>query len=105
MIDFSIKYTSLENAQHILNALKEKYTISEDWEEKLYIGITSKWDYIKQTVDLSMPSYVTSALLRFHHQLKNNKQSSPHHHVAPTYGAKVQFAEPEDNTLLFQKNA
>ena len=27
-------------------------------------------------------------------------KSSPHHHVAPTYGAKVQFAEPEDDTPL-----
>ena len=31
---------------------------------------------------------------------KKNKQSSPQHHVAPIYGAKVQFAEPEDNTPL-----
>ena len=35
--DFTIKYTSLKNAKHLLNALQEKYTISEDWEEKLYI--------------------------------------------------------------------
>ena len=28
--DFSIKYTSLKNAQDLLNSLKEKYTISED---------------------------------------------------------------------------
>ena len=30
--DFAIKYTSLENAKHLLNALQAKYTISEDWE-------------------------------------------------------------------------
>ena len=29
--DFSIKYTSLKNAQHLLHSLKEKYTILEDW--------------------------------------------------------------------------
>ena len=69
-------------------------------EARLYIGITLKWDYIKQTVDLSMPGYVTAALLRFRHQLKNNKKLSPHHHVAPTYGAKVQFSEPEDDAPL-----
>ena len=38
--NFVIKYTSLENAKHLLNALQAKYTISEDWEAKLYIGIT-----------------------------------------------------------------
>ena len=98
--DFSIKYTSLDNAQHLIHALKEKYTISEDWEAKLYIGISLKWDYSKQTVDLSMPGYVTAVLQRFRHQLKNTRQSSPHHHVPPTYGARVQFAEPKDNTPL-----
>ena len=47
-----------------------------------------------------MPGYATAALQRFRRQLKNTPQSSPHHHVPPTYGAKVQFAEPEDNTPL-----
>ena len=50
-----------------------------------------------------MPEYVTAALLRFRRQLKNNKQLSPHHHVTQTYGAKVQFAEPEDNAPFIQK--
>ena len=88
------------NAQHLLHALKEKYTISEDWEEKLYMGISLNWDYSKQTVDLPMSGYVTAALQRFRHQLKNTRQSSSHHHVPPTYGTRVQFAEPEDDTPL-----
>ena len=79
---------------------KKIYTISEDWEAKLYIGISLKWDYSKRTVDLSIPGYVTAALQRFRHQLKNTRQSSLHHHVPPTYGARLQFAEPEDNTPL-----
>ena len=93
-------YTSLDNAQHLLNALKEKYTISEDWEAKLYIGILLMWDYIKRNVDLSMPGYVTIVIQRFHHKLKNTRQSSPHHHAPPTYGARVKFAEPEDDTPI-----
>ena len=44
---FAIKYNSLDNAHHLLNALKTKYTISEDWKSQLYIGITLKWDYSK----------------------------------------------------------
>ena len=47
-----------------------------------------------------MPGYVTADLLCFCHQLKNNEQSSPHHHVSQTYGAKVQFSELEDDTPL-----
>ena len=103
MDDFAIKYTSLDNAQYLLHTLKEKYTISEDWEEKLYIGIILKWDYRKQTFDLSMPGYVTAALQRFRRQLKNTWQSFPHNHVPPTYGARVRFSEPEDDTPLLQK--
>ena len=90
---FAIKYTSLKNDKHLLNASQAKYKISEDWEAKIYMGITLKWGYIKRTVDLSMPGYVTAALLRFRHQLKNNKKLSPHHHVTLTYGAKVKYAE------------
>ena len=100
MDDFAIKYTTLDNAQHLLHAMKQKYTISEDWEAKLYIGISLKWDSSKQTVDLSMPGYVTATLQRLRHQLKNTRQPSPHHHFPPTYGARVQFAESEDNTPL-----
>ena len=59
-----------------------------------------KWDYIKLTVDLSIPGYVTTYLLPFRHQLNNNKQLSPHHHVTPTYGAKVQYDEPDDDAPL-----
>ena len=47
-----------------------------------------------------MPGYVAASLLCFRHQLKNNKQLSPHQHVAPTYGTKVQFSEPEDDAPL-----
>ena len=47
-----------------------------------------------------MPGYVTAALQWFRHQLKNTRKSSPHHHVPPTYSARVQFSEPEDDTPL-----
>ena len=66
----------------------------------MYIGMSLKWDYSKLTVDFSMPGYVTADLQRFCHQLKNTRQSSPHHHVPPTYGARVQFSEPEGDTPL-----
>ena len=48
----------------------------------------------------SVPGYVTAALQQFRHKLKNTRQSSPHHHVPPTYGARVKFTELEDDTPL-----
>jgi hypothetical protein len=35
----------IENADHLLNALKEDYEVTEDWAGKLYCGISLDWDY------------------------------------------------------------
>ena len=56
--DFGVKYHNKTDALHIINCLKEQYTITTDWTGKLYIGITLRWDYKKGLVDLSMPGYI-----------------------------------------------
>jgi len=56
--DFGIKYVGKENADHLLAALGDKYTIETDWTGSLYVGITLDWDYQQGHVDLSMPTYV-----------------------------------------------
>ena len=96
--DFPIKYTSLDNAHHLINALK-KYTISDDWKAQLYIGIALKRDYRKPTVDLSMLGYVDAALLRFRHP-KLRQQNSPHPHAQTKFGAKVQYTTPADDSPI-----
>ena len=48
--DFAMQYKSLENAKHLLDALKKK-GISEDWEANIYIGISLKWDYVQRNMD------------------------------------------------------
>ena len=45
--DFAIRYTSMEKVKHLLNTLKDKYTISVNWDASLYIGISLEWDYKK----------------------------------------------------------
>ena len=42
--DFAIKYATKQDADHLLQALRDKYTISTDWEASLYIGILLDWD-------------------------------------------------------------
>ncbi|KAL7480666.1 hypothetical protein ACHAW6_006339 [Cyclotella cf. meneghiniana] len=44
--DFGIKYVRKENALHLIETLKEHYTISDDWEGKKYAGLTLDWDYV-----------------------------------------------------------
>ncbi len=61
--DFAIKYTKLEDAQHLIDVLKKDYTITIDWDATKYIGLTIKWDYAKGKVHVHMPGYLPKALL------------------------------------------
>ena len=100
--DFAIKYASRQDAEYILQSLCAKYTISTDWNASLYIWILLNWDYTARNVDLSMPKYVVRALHKFKQSLQkfhpdNKPEYSPHKHVEPNYGQKVQYAEPTDD--------
>ena len=101
--DFGIKYVGEENLQHLIAILRESYEISIDREGKRYVGIHFDWDYNKREVHLSMPGYVKKALKRFQHQTPTKPQNQPHPHIPPKYGAKVQYAEPEDTTPKLNK--
>ena len=37
--DYFTKYANKANADHLLKALKEQYTIAEDWAARLYCGV------------------------------------------------------------------
>jgi hypothetical protein len=50
-----------------------------------------------------MPGYIEKALQRFGHEHPRRLQFSPHPHVAPTYGAKTQFVEPEVQSAPLNK--
>ncbi len=65
--DFAIKYTSIEDSQHLIDALKQDYTITIDWDATKYIGLTLEWDYKNKKVYAHMPGYIQQALLRFKH--------------------------------------
>ena len=43
--DFGVKYVGKEHADHLVNALKNKYQISNDWQGALYCGISLNWNY------------------------------------------------------------
>ena len=51
--DFGIKYVGKEHADHLAEALKKHYPTSEDWEGKLYCGISLKWDYKNRMLDMA----------------------------------------------------
>ena len=43
---FAVKYMSKDDANHLLEALRTKYEIDEDWEGNLYSGMSIQWDFI-----------------------------------------------------------
>ena len=58
MDDFGVKYDGKNNARHLIDSLKEDFTILEDWKGGLYCGINLKLDYDKRTLYISMPGYI-----------------------------------------------
>jgi hypothetical protein len=100
--DFGIKYVGKEHADHLLNVLKEHYTIDINWEGKLYCGITLTWDYIKKHVDISMPGYIKKLLQRFQHELQK-AQHSPFYCPPKKYGKDAQDPLPVDDSPKLPK--
>jgi hypothetical protein len=45
-----------------------------------------------------MPNYVNKALVWLQHTLPRNWQDQPYPHVKPTYGAKKQYLQVEDDS-------
>ena len=43
--DFGVNYIGKENADHLIQALQNFYTISIDWIGSLFCGLTIAWDY------------------------------------------------------------
>ena len=96
--DFGVKYTSMDDAMHLINALKERYQITSDFDGKIFLGLHLDWNYKKRTVRISMPGYVRRALARFQHKAPRSPQHSPHPCAKIHYGAKIQFAKESITT-------
>ena len=96
--DFGIKYTDKRDAEHLLDALRDAYKISIDWDGERYCGLIMKWDYNKRHCDISMPGYIARALQRFEHPHPKKPQDNPYKYIAPDYGAKIQYAQEADSS-------
>ena len=96
--DFGIKYFEKDDAEHLLNALRQHYDISVDWKGMNYCGLTLSWNYKNGYVDVSMPGYVHRALARFNHTKPTRFQHSLHRWNKPAYGRRVQYANDNDKS-------
>jgi hypothetical protein len=96
--DFGVKYTRKEDVHHLITTLRILYTISIDWTGADYCGLKLTWDYTNRTVDIAIPGYIERALHKFQHPNTPRPQHSPHAWMAPTYGAKTQYAADDDTS-------
>ena len=84
-----------------MSVLKQWYKMEEDWEGKLYCGISLDWHYDKGYVDISMPNYVHKTLIKYDHKAPKRHQSCPYEPEPIKYGRDSQKIthEKESPTL------
>ena len=82
--DFRVKYVGEENAQHLLDMVRQYYKCLCNWEGECYCGLTKKWDYKGQKVHLSMPGYLPKAQTHFKHYPKHTARP-----IVPPYQAQL----------------
>ena len=74
----------------MLRVLREKYDVSAEWQGNKYAGINLDCDYNQRNVLLPVPGYYKEALVRFRHELNNNRYQ-PHLHTGPRYEQTIQY--------------
>jgi hypothetical protein len=75
--DFGIKYYNDNDRDHLLNALRDHYTITVDTTGKKFCGLTFDWNYKQGYVDVSMPDYIPKVLKKFQHSPPTKPQHCP----------------------------
>jgi hypothetical protein len=66
--DFGIKVTNMHDMlDHLVNTLKEHYTIAIDMMGSLFCGIYLTWNYTLGHIDCHMPGYINKALTKYQH--------------------------------------
>ena len=97
--DFGVKYVDKKHAWHLVEALKKcTYQLEDDWEGKLYCGISLEWNYQERYLDISMPQYAAKVLQRFDHKKPNRPQHSPYLPEPRKFGQDAQDPLPEDTS-------
>ena len=95
--DFGVKCIGKENAMHLLNKINKYYPgCADDWDGSQYCGITLNWNYIHQTIDLSMPGYVIRQLLKYKYEKTKRDQHSP-------YQAPIKHYSKDAQNLLVKR--
>jgi hypothetical protein len=101
--DFGIKVTNMHDMDHLINALKEDYTIAVDMTGSQFCGIQLTWNYAQGHVDCHMPVYINKALMQYQHPKPVTPQHASYNAAPIQYGARVQRVEVGTTQLLTPK--
>jgi hypothetical protein len=101
--DFGVQYFSKEDANHLIDAIKESYPVKVDWTGSKYVGIDLDWNYEKEEVKLSMKGYVTKALKEYQHAPPTKPFDAPTKYHKPEFGQKVQYERIDQSQPLSPK--
>jgi hypothetical protein len=93
--DFFITYKrgDRSDVEHLLSILGQMYTFKIDWEGRMYLGLTIKYDRPNHEITLSIPGYITRMNAELGVIKGNHDPGSPITYTAPVYGKNVQVEE------------
>ena len=84
--DFEIKYSNKKDAEHVIDALKAKYEVTQDWTGGLYCGIKLKCNYVMCILNISIIRYFKEEPHKFQHPTPSRNQKYLHQWSPPNYG-------------------
>ena len=61
--DFGIKSFSDADSNHLLDSLKQHYTVTVDHQGTNFCGLTIDWNYKEGYADISMPHYTRAVII------------------------------------------
>jgi hypothetical protein len=97
--DFAIQYVGDAHLDHLRQALKQHYEVSEELDKTCFAGITLKWHYSpthsERTCRTSMPGYINNVHVKYNHPMPTKRQLSPHKHREIVHGQVTQIAHNE----------
>jgi hypothetical protein len=93
--NFAIQYVGDAHLDHLYQALKKHYEVSEEINGTRFTGIKLKWNYspihTKCSCCLSMPGYILNVCTRYKHLMPTKRQLSPYKHREIIFGQTTQL--------------
>jgi hypothetical protein len=93
--NFAIQYVGDAHLDHLCQALKKHYEVSEEIDGTRFAGMTLKWNYspihARRSFCLSMPGYILNVCTRYKHLMPLKHLLSPHKHREIIFGQTTQL--------------